>query len=200
MKGITLFIFGGVAEMSEEPENAKTEFLMAIAGPLSSIVLGGIFYAISLVGASGGVPGTVNDILGYLAYINLVLAAFNLRPAFPLDGGRVLRAVLWKWKGSFRKATRTAAGIGSFFGLLLIILGIVNIMFGSFIGGIWWFLIGMFLRYPAQSSYQQVLIQKALEGTQVRNIVRLTRLKKVAVWMVVIFILSAVILALSRSS
>ena len=172
MKGITLFIFGGVAEMSEEPENAKTEFLMAIAGPLSSIILGGVFYGIFLAGASADVPETVKGIFGYLAYVNFALAAFNLLPAFPLDGGRVLRAALWKWKGSLRQATRTATGIGSLFGLLLIILGIINIMFGSFITGIWWFLIGMFLRYAAQSSYQQVLIQKALEGTPVRNIMK----------------------------
>ncbi len=172
MKGITLFIFGGVAEMSEEPENAKTEFMMAIAGPLSSIALGVIFYGIFRASAAAGWPKPVQGIFGYLSYINLLLAAFNLLPAFPLDGGRVLRSALWKWKGSLRWATRKAAGIGSLSGLLLIILGVANVLSGNFVGGIWWFLIGMFLRYAAQSSYQQVLIRKALEGTPVRSIMR----------------------------
>ncbi len=170
MEGITLFIFGGVAEMSEEPENAKTEFLMAIAGPLSSVALGMIFYGIAVAGAVMGSPKPVQGIFGYLSYLNLLLAAFNLLPAFPLDGGRVLRSALWKWKGSLRRATRTAANIGSLFGTLLIILGVANVLFGNFIGGIWWFLIGMFLRSAAQSSYRQVLIQKALEGTPVSDI------------------------------
>ena len=170
MEGITLFIFGGVAEMSEEPENAKTEFLMAIAGPLSSVALGIIFYGIAVAGAVMGSPKPVQGIFGYLSYLNLLLAAFNLLPAFPLDGGRVLRSALWKWKGSLRRATRTAANIGSLFGTLLIILGVANVLFGNFIGGIWWFLIGMFMRSAAQSSYRQVLIRKALEGTPVSNI------------------------------
>ncbi len=170
MEGITLFIFGGVAEMSEEPENAKTEFLMAIAGPLSSVALGIIFYGIAMAGVVMGWPKPVQGIFGYLSYLNLLLAAFNLLPAFPLDGGRVLRSALWKWKGSLRRATRTAANIGSLFGTLLIILGVANVLFGNFIGGIWWFLIGMFLRFAARSSYRQVLIQKAMEGTPVSNI------------------------------
>ena len=170
MEGITLFIFGGVAEMSEEPENAKTEFLMAIAGPLSSLALSIIFYGIAAAGAEMGWPKPVQGIFGYLSYLNLLLAAFNILPAFPLDGGRVLRSALWKWKGSLRRATRTAARIGSLFGTLLIILGVASVLIGDFIGGIWWFLIGMFMRSAAQSSYRQVLIQKALEGTPVSNI------------------------------
>jgi Zn-dependent protease/CBS domain-containing protein len=172
MKGITLFIFGGVAEMSEEPENARVEFLMAIAGPLSSILLGGIFYGIFSAGKVAGWPVPLSGVLGYLAFINWLLAAFNLLPAFPLDGGRVLRSALWKWKGNLRWATRTAATVGSVFGFFFIGLGILNILFRSFIGGIWWFLIGMFLRSAAQSSYQQVLIRKALEGTPVSSLMR----------------------------
>lgn len=172
MKGITLFIFGGVAEMSEEPANARVEFLMAIAGPLSSIALGGIFFGIFSVGRTAGWPVPVSGVLGYLAFINWLLAAFNLLPAFPLDGGRVLRSALWKWKGNIRWATRTASTVGSVFGLFFIGLGVLNILFRSFIGGIWWFLIGMFLRSAAQSSYQQVLIRKALEGTPVSSLMK----------------------------
>jgi Zn-dependent protease/CBS domain-containing protein len=169
MKGITLFIFGGVAEMQEEPANAKTEFLMAFAGPASSIVIGGVFYGIYRAAEAGGWPVPVTGIFGYLALINWVLAAFNLLPAFPLDGGRVLRSALWKWKGDLRSATRQAAWVGSGFGFGFIGLGVLSFLSGSLIGGIWWFMIGIFLRYAAQSSYQQVLTRRALEGDFVRD-------------------------------
>jgi Zn-dependent protease len=171
MKGITLFVFGGVAEMSEEPSSAKAEFLMAIAGPLSSILLGLLLSAVVLL--VGGVLSTpVAGVLDYLATINLILAAFNLLPAFPLDGGRVLRAALWQWKKNLRWATRIAANIGSGFGILLILLGIFNVIMGRIIGGIWQFMIGMFLRNAAQMSYQQVLIRKALEGETVQHFMK----------------------------
>lgn len=167
MKGITLFIFGGVAEMSEEPESAKTEFLMAIAGPISSILLGLLFYGIYAMGEGAGWPVPLNGVTGYLAFINWLLAGFNLLPAFPLDGGRVLRSALWSWKRNLRWATRTASQVGSMFGIVLIALGVVNVLTGNLVGGIWWFLIGMFLRSAAQSSYQQVLMRKVLEGEKV---------------------------------
>jgi Zn-dependent protease len=171
MKGITLFVFGGVAEMSEEPSSAKAEFLMAIAGPLSSILLGLIlFVVVALVGGILSTP--VIGVIEYLAFINLILAAFNLLPAFPLDGGRVLRAALWQWKKNLRWATRIAARIGTGFGILLILLGIFNVITGRIIGGIWQFMIGMFLRNAAQMSYQQVLIRKALEGETVQHFMK----------------------------
>jgi Zn-dependent protease/CBS domain-containing protein len=169
MKGITLFIFGGVAEMSEEPDSAKTEFLMAIAGPVSSIFLGLLFYLLYNFGQGAGWPVPLVGVTGYLAFINWLLAGFNLLPAFPLDGGRVLRSALWSWKHNLGWATRKASQVGSLFGFALIALGIVNVLSGNLLGGIWWFLIGMFLRSAAQSSYQQVLVRKTLEGEKVRK-------------------------------
>jgi Zn-dependent protease/predicted transcriptional regulator len=171
MKGITLFIFGGVAEMSDEPSSAKAEFLMAVAGPLSSIFLGLMLYVVIALG--GEVLSTpVIGVVEYLAAINLVLAVFNLLPAFPLDGGRVLRAALWQWKKNLRWATRIASRIGTGFGILLILVGIFYITMGRIIFGIWQFMIGMFLRNAAQMSYQQVLIRKALEGETVQHFMK----------------------------
>jgi Zn-dependent protease/CBS domain-containing protein len=169
MKGITLFIFGGVAEMGEEPPTAKAEFFMAIVGPLSSIAIGAICYAIYRAGESSGWNPPVNSVIYYLAYINGLLAAFNLLPAFPLDGGRVLRSILWGAKGNLRWATRISSTIGSAFGIGLIIFGVFQFIYGNIIGGVWMFLIGMFLRNAAQMSYQQLLVRKALEGESVRR-------------------------------
>jgi Zn-dependent protease/CBS domain-containing protein len=169
MKGITLFIFGGVAEMGDEPPTAKAEFLMAIVGPLSSIAIGVIFYLIHLYGTSAGWNTPVNGVIYYTAYINGILAVFNLIPAFPLDGGRVLRSILWGIKGNMRWATRVSSAIGSAFGVCLIILGVFEFIRGYVIGGVWMFLIGLFLRSAAQMSYQQLLVRKALEGESVRR-------------------------------
>jgi Zn-dependent protease/CBS domain-containing protein len=169
MKGITLFIFGGVAEMGDEPPTAKAEFLMAIVGPLSSIAIGIIFYLIHLYGISAGWNTPLNGVIYYIAYINGILAAFNLVPAFPLDGGRVLRSILWGVKGNMRWATRVSSAIGSAFGVALLILGVFEFIRGNIIGGVWMFLIGLFLRSAAQMSYQQLLVRKALEGESVRR-------------------------------
>lgn len=167
MRGITLFIFGGVAEMDREPPNAKVEFLVAIAGPIVSIVLTAALLAAAAVTARLGAPDTVNGVLWYLGVINGIVVVFNLMPAFPLDGGRVLRSALWALKGNLKWATRITAALGSGFGLFLILLGVVTFIQGNIIGGMWQFLIGMFLRGAAQMSYQQVLIRKALEGDPV---------------------------------
>ncbi len=169
MKGITLFIFGGVAEMGDEPPTAKAEFLMAAAGPFSSLVMGGVFFVIYRWGTSQDWPTPVTAVTGYLAYINCVLAVFNLLPAFPLDGGRVLRSILWGLKDNLRWATRVSSGIGAAFGIGLILLGIWQVIEGNTFGGVWMFLIGLFLRSAAQMSYQQLLVRKALEGEPVRR-------------------------------
>jgi Zn-dependent protease/CBS domain-containing protein len=169
MGGITLFIFGGVAEMNDEPPGPKAEFFMAIAGPVSSVLLGLIFYGAALMTGSYSGSAVFAGVLGYLGLINWVLAAFNLIPAFPLDGGRVLRAALWHWNKDLRKATRIASKLGSLFGLVVIFLGIVNILLGNVIGGLWQFMIGMFLRSAAQMSYKQVLFRKSLEGATVER-------------------------------
>lgn len=167
MKGITLFIFGGVAEMSDEPPSPKVELLMAIVGPLSSVAIGVIFLAFYTVGIRGGWPIAVNGVLGYIGGINMLLAVFNLIPAFPLDGGRVLRSILWMIKGNMRWATRVSSSIGSGFGIVLMLLGALNVLGGNFTGGIWSILIGIFLQNAARMSYQQLLIRQAFEGLPV---------------------------------
>jgi len=165
--GITLFIFGGVAEMDDEPENPKTEFFMAIAGPIASIVLGAVFLLIHQGLELWQIPKPVVGVIAYLAFINFILAGFNLVPAFPLDGGRVLRAAIWHFNHNLKKATRIAAGTGSVFGIALIILGILSVLGGNLIGGIWWVLIGMFVRNASRMSYRQMLFRRALEGESI---------------------------------
>lgn len=163
MKGITLFIFGGVAEMGGEPPSAGVEFQMAIVGPLTSAIIGVICYGIYRAGR-GSWPVPVSGVVHYLGWINWTLAIFNMIPAFPLDGGRVLRSALWHFKGNLTRATRTAAQFGQGFGLLLIALGIFSLFFGNVVTAIWWFILGMFLRGAARQSYQQVLLRAGLEG------------------------------------
>jgi Zn-dependent protease/predicted transcriptional regulator len=170
MRGITLFIFGGVAEMDDEPPSAGAEFKMAIAGPLASVVIGLVCGAIWwLTSRVAHAPVFVTGILAYLGVINVALAVFNLLPAFPLDGGRVFRAALWYWGGNLRWATRIAAYGGSLFGILLIIGGVISFFMGDFIGGVWWFLLGLFVRFAAQTSYQQLLMRQVLEGQPVER-------------------------------
>lgn len=168
--GITLFIFGGVAEMDEEPVSPKAEFLMAIVGPLTSVAVAAACYGLTLGTEAIGWPVTVTGVLGYLATINLILAIFNMVPAFPLDGGRVLRAVLWGWKGRYIWATRIASTFGSAFGLFLILLAVLSVLSGNFIAGMWWFLIGLFVRGAAQGSYQQTLMRQTLQDVPVSRL------------------------------
>ena len=169
MKGITLFIFGGVAEMNEEPASARDEFLIAVVGPISSFVMAAIFYGFNHLGETAGWPTTISGVMGYLGMINVILAVFNLVPAFPLDGGRILRAALWAWKGNLRWATRLASQFGEGFGLLLIALGVLRVLGGFFVGGMWFFLIGLFIRSAAKMSYQQLLTRRALEGESLQR-------------------------------
>ncbi|MHC5022430.1 MAG: M50 family metallopeptidase [Planctomycetota bacterium] len=169
MKGITLFIFGGVAEMTDEPPSPKAEFVVAAAGPLVSLALGAAFSAASVLAVAADLPLSVSGVAAYLGLINFILVAFNVLPAFPLDGGRMFRALLWRLKDDLRWATRITSEVGSWFGLGFIALGVVTFIGGGFIGGMWWFLIGLFLRQAAQGSYQQLLIRRALEGEPVRR-------------------------------
>jgi Zn-dependent protease/CBS domain-containing protein len=170
MTGITLFIFGGVAEMGGEPQSPKVEFLMAIAGPIASILLGAVFYGIRTAFTNGPIEAVA--IFEYLAWINWILAAFNLIPAFPLDGGRVLRATLWHFQRDVVRSTRVAALVGEGFAFLLMIYGVSQLLFGSVISAVWYFLIGMFLRGASKSSYQQVLVHSALAGEPVSRLMR----------------------------
>lgn len=166
IRGITLFLFGGVAEMEEEPPDPRSELLIAVAGPAVSVVIAALCWLVAM--AAGSIlPGAVLAILRYLATINLIVVVFNLVPAFPLDGGRVFRSILWKTKGSLKEATRVAASSGRLFGALLIAVGVVNFIAGSIVGGMWLALIGLFVRGAAQSSYRQVLLRRMFEGEPV---------------------------------
>ncbi len=167
MKGITLFLFGGIAEMEHEPPTPKAEFLMAIAGPLMSVMLGGLFYGLAVLVRELGGGAPLHGVLRYLAMLNGLLVAFNMVPAFPLDGGRALRAGLWAWRKDLRWATRIASRIGSAFGAALMILGILAMLRGGLITGLWWLLIGMFIRAAAQGAYYQLQLRRALEGEPV---------------------------------
>jgi CBS domain-containing protein len=140
---------------------------MAVAGPLSSIFLGSILFIIYFIGDIAGWSRSLMGVLIYLAVINLILAAFNMIPAFPLDGGRVLRSILWGYKNNLNWATKIAAGIGNGFGIVLVILGVLSIFMGNFVSGLWWILIGMFLKGASKSSYQHVRVKNVLQGQKV---------------------------------
>ena len=172
MRGITLFIFGGVAEMESEPPDPKSEFLMAIAGPISSFFLAALLWAAASVAQGAAWSQPVIGVLSTLAVINLTVAVFNLAPAFPLDGGRVLRAALWHWRRDLQEATFVSSRIGRGFGTALMILGVVAFVGGNLIGGMWWFLIGIFVRGAASSSYQQLVLKDMVEGQPVRRFMR----------------------------
>ncbi len=170
IKGITLFIFGGVSQIKGEPETPKVEFNMAIAGPLTSFAIAGIFYVITQAGASAKWPVSVLGITGYLAFINLALGVFNLIPGFPLDGGRVLRSALWAGFRNLESATRYASYAGQGFGYLLMGFGLFDILGGGFFNGIWFGLIGWFLAGAARSSYEQLIVREALSGIEVQRV------------------------------
>jgi len=160
IRSITLFIFGGVARLARDPPDGRTELRMAAAGPAVSVVLAGLFMAAGALARPGG---TAWAVARYLAVINLVVAAFNLVPAFPLDGGRLLRGLLWKSMGKAR-ATRVAARAGTLFAYFLIASGVVSMLRGSGISGMWYVLIGWFLKDAAAGAYQSARVDEALRG------------------------------------
>ena len=170
MRGITLFFFGGAAEMLDEPPSAKAELKVAVAGPAMSVALAvgfGSLYSLGL----GWFDESVLGVVKYLALMNAILVVFNLVPGFPLDGGRVLRALLWGIWGNLRYATRTASIVGSGFGVLIMLLGLVYVLpFGNLIGGIWYLFIGLFLRNAARASYQQMLVKDVLKGVRAADL------------------------------
>ena len=168
IRGITLFIFGGIAEMKGEPESPKTEFLMAIAGPIASLMLSILFGILYLIGENLGLPIPLMGILGYLSGINMLLVIFNMIPAFPTDGGRILRSVLWWIKGDIYWATRLASRISLMFAMTIMFIGFLNLLGGNFIGGLWWILIGYFIFNAAGASYQHLLMDRSFGGKTVR--------------------------------
>jgi Zn-dependent protease len=190
VRSITLFMFGGVSNIQREPDNPGGEFLMAILGPLTSIVIG--FILVSIAGVSGGLSATLenpSEVIGqlnpattlllWLGSINMTLGVFNLIPGFPLDGGRVLRSILWSLTDDLRRATRWASWVGQGIAWAMIISGI-SMAFGAqvpFFGsglsnGLWLIFIGWFLNGASARSYQKVVVQDILEGVPVRRMMR----------------------------
>jgi Zn-dependent protease/CBS domain-containing protein len=166
---ITLFIFGGVSRLSQEPKDPRNEFIIAIVGPLSSFLLAGVFLVAQKMVSVAQLP-LIAEIFGYLTWINVALGVFNLIPGFPLDGGRVLRAVMWWRTGSLARATKWASDIGKGFAVALMVLGGFQIFAGMLIGGLWMLFIGIFLRGIAEGGYQELVVRQSLEGVHVREV------------------------------
>ncbi len=162
VRAITLFIFGGVSEIAQEPTTPGTELLMALVGPVTSFLLAGFFGFLWLLARSIDSPLSALNL--YLASINGILGGFNLIPGFPLDGGRVLRAILWGITGSLERATRYASLVGQGIAYLFILLGIWQVVTGNWINGLWIAFIGWFLDNAAQTSYRQVAMKRMLSG------------------------------------
>jgi Zn-dependent protease/CBS domain-containing protein len=164
--GITLWLFGGVSEFKTRFPSAGAEFRIAIAGPLVSLGLGVVFVLIALA----GLPSAVDGVAAWLGYINLTLLVFNLIPALPLDGGRVLRAALWRRRGDLGWATRVATEIGRGFGYLFIVLGIGMFIFQGSFSGAWLAFIGWFLLQAATAEARYIATEAALRGLRVRDL------------------------------
>jgi Zn-dependent protease/CBS domain-containing protein len=190
VRNITLFLFGGVSNIERDPKTPKEEFLIAIVGPVTSVLLGVLLIGLA-IGLGGPSPtmtsptgflvraGPAITVLIWLGSLNILLGIFNMVPGFPLDGGRVLRSIFWSITGSFRRATRYASRVGQVVAWIFIIAGIAMIfgfqipIFGSgLIGGVWLAFIGWFLNSAASQSYQQVVIQDILGDVPVERLMR----------------------------
>jgi len=170
VEGITLWLFGGVARMRGEAMSAGAEFRITIAGPVSSLSIALVFFLVGLALDAGNASELLVGTFFWLARINAVLAAFNMIPAFPLDGGRVFRAWLWRRKGDKTRATVVAARVGRGFGYLLVGIGLIDFAVNSEFGGLWFVFLGYFLTTAARSEESHVLLRGALAGLQVRDI------------------------------
>jgi Zn-dependent protease/predicted transcriptional regulator len=169
IRKITLFLFGGVAQMERDVDNPVLELKMAAAGPAMSVVLAAFFFALSKLVAGHRL---VFPLMQNLAYINLVVLVFNMVPGFPLDGGRILRAAIWKKTGNVQKATHIASTVGNVFAIILMIYGVFNFFVGQLIGGLWLIFIGYFLRQAAQSGYLLVTLRQTLGSLRVSDVMR----------------------------
>ena len=170
IRRITLFMFGGVAQMGHEVDEPSLELRMAAAGPLMTLVLVGVFLGVAFL--ARGVP-FLSILFGTVGAINIGIFVFNMVPGFPLDGGRILRAVIWKRTGSVRKATRIATGVGQVFAWVLVAGGVFNFFrYGNLVSGIWMVLVGLFLRQAAERSYRQVVWKKSLAEVKVGEVMR----------------------------
>jgi Zn-dependent protease/predicted transcriptional regulator len=170
IRGITLFIFGGIAELSREPDDPRMELKIAIAGPIASVVLAILFWLIKEGLTAMALFPLVASICSYLVIINIVVVIFNMIPGFPLDGGRVLRAIWWMKSGNLQRATMVAGRVGKGFALFLIFFGILQTFTGNIIGGLWMVFIGIFLQQAAESGYREVLIRNSLSGIRVGDV------------------------------
>ncbi len=168
VKSITLFIFGGVSNIEREPQSPGVEFWIAIVGPIASIVIGIIAFLLLL--PTNGTRSPLTAILNYLAITNILLGVFNLIPGFPLDGGRVLRSIIWKITGSLRTATRAATVVGEIVAFLFILAGIWLFFSGNILSGIWIGFIGWFLLMAAQTANSQVMLESMLKGVTVGEV------------------------------
>jgi Zn-dependent protease/CBS domain-containing protein len=165
---IELYLFGGVSKMQEEPKTPKSEFNISIVGPLSSFILGAVFltfYYLPIV-----LPAWVLITLFYSGITNIGLGIFNLLPAFPMDGGRVLRAFLWNRRKDLLSATKTASKVGSFFGYTLMVLGFIQMLFVGIFAGFWLILMGIFLNSAAKNSYTQTVNDLALSSINIKEL------------------------------
>lgn len=173
VRSITLFALGGVAQIDDEASTARGEFWMAFVGPLTSLALGFLCLLVAwplgwtLADSSPSVLGTM---LGWLGYINIVLAIFNLIPAYPLDGGRIFRAIMWGFTGDRMKATRRATRVGQAFAFILIFFGLLQFFMGAGLGGLWLAFIGWFLLEAAGASYVQATLAEELRGVRVSEL------------------------------
>ena len=170
--GITLFLFGGVAEMENRPQSPKAEFLIALAGPVMSLALALGFVFLSGIAALFGRMTVLSTVFSYLAAINLILAVFNLLPAFPLDGGRIMRAFLWWRSGNLLRANEIASKSGIFFAFALMGLGILFLFQGALLPGLWQIMIGGFLLVAARSSHQGELMQAMFDKRTVGSLMQ----------------------------
>src|SRR2546423_5381794 len=165
VEGITLWLFGGVSRLGSDSASPGVQALITVVGPVTSLLLGGVFLLAAAAAGGGANPGLLAAALSWLGYINIILGVFNLLPAFPLDGGRILQSLIWLRTGDRLRATRIAAHIGMGFAYLLIAYGLATFVFaGSLIGGVWSVFLGWFLLSAARSEEVGGLIRQALAG------------------------------------
>ncbi|MEQ8155951.1 MAG: site-2 protease family protein [Clostridiaceae bacterium] len=166
---ISLFIFGGIAQMDEEPDEPKKELKIAIAGPAMSLCLSLLFVILTYIFNFVNAPAPVTVVFNYVYSINLILALFNLVPAFPMDGGRILRALIWRHTGKLHSATKVASSLGGKFGYFLILIGIILVLSGNYINGIWLGFIGWFIHQASKSSYKTTVLSDIFNKIPIRE-------------------------------
>jgi Zn-dependent protease/predicted transcriptional regulator len=164
---ITLFLFGGMAQIEKEPDNPYSEFIMAIAGPAASFVLSFLF---GMIWLASGQYAVIREPARYLTLINIILGVFNLLPGFPLDGGRVLRSIIWKVTGNLKRATYIASTAGRVIGFMIIAVGIFFFFTGNFLNGVWLSFIGWFLQSSAHMGYRQMVFETSIKGVKVKDV------------------------------